>query len=295
MYINEKCPCENDCCAGGTCAMCANEALEAMDEGSCCGGSEVGGGAEMVHPLSSPVFKFVGVFLIIFLITLIANNIKTFKRIGMADRQQNAITIEGLGKVTAAPNIAVTSVGLVTEKSDVAAAQLENSKKMNALVASLKKLGIADEDIKTAQYQIYPKYSYEEKKGSSITGYSVSQSLDVKIRDLTKISEVLAAAGGAGANQVSGIQFTIDEPKNLHAEARAEAVKDAQDKAEKLANDLGIRLGRVIGFSESQGGSPVPYPMMAKDAVGGYAEAAPQIQAGTLDIQSNVSVTYEIR
>lgn len=292
MYINEKCPCENDCCANGTCGACANEAFSSADEGSCCSS---GGDAEMVHPLSSPVFKFVGVFLIIFLITLIANNIKTFRRIGMADRQQNAITIEGLGKVTAAPNIAVTSVGLVTEKSDVAAAQLENSKKMNELVSSLKKLGIADEDIKTAQYQIYPKYSYEEKKGSSITGYSVSQSLDVKIRDLAKISEVLAAAGAAGANQVGGIQFTIDEPKNLRAEARAEAVKDAQDKADKLAEDLGVRLGRVIGFSESQGGSPVPYPMMAKDAVGGYAEAAPQIQAGTLDIQSNVSVTYEIR
>lgn len=292
MYINEKCPCENDCCLNGTCASCAQEAFDSADDGDCCGGSSE---SEFVHPLSSPVFKFVGVFLIIFLITLIANNIKTFRRIGIADLQQNAITIEGLGKVTAAPNIAVTSVGLVTEKSDVAAAQLENSQKMNALVASLKKIGIAEDDIKTAQYQIYPKYSYEEKKGSSITGYSVSQSLDVKIRDLAKISDVLAAAGVAGANQVSGIQFTIDEPKNLRAEARAEAVKDAQDKAEKLANDLGIRLGRVIGFSESQGGSPVPYPMMAKDAVGGYAEAAPQIQAGTLDIQSNVSVTYEIR
>jgi len=291
MYINEKCPCENDCCANGTCASCANEALDAMDEESCCGGGEI----ETVHPLSSPVFKFVGVFLIIFLITLIANNIRTFGRIGMADRQTNAITIEGTGKVVAAPNIAVTSIGLVTEKADVAAAQVENSQKMKALVASLKKLGIADEDIKTAQYQIYPKYSYEEKKGSTITGYSISQSLDVKIRDLTKISEVLASAGAAGANQVSGIQFTIDEPKNLRAEARAEAVKDAQDKADKLAQDLGVRLGRVIGFSESQGGSPVPYPMMAKDAVGGYAEAAPQIQAGTLDIQSNVSVTYEIR
>ena len=292
MYINEKCPCENDCCMDGTCTRCANEALGAMDEESCCGGGDE---VDITHPLSSPVFKFVGVFLIVFLITLIANNIKTFNRIGIADRQPNAITIEGTGKVTAAPNIAVTSVGLVTEKTDVAAAQTENSQKMKALVASLKKLGIADEDIKTAQYQIYPKYSYEEKKGSTITGYSISQSLDVKIRDLSKISEVLAAAGAAGANQVSGIQFTIDEPKNLRAEARAQAVKDAQDKADKLANDLGVHLGRVIGFSESQGGSPVPYPMMAKDAVGSYAEAAPQIQAGTLDIQSNVSVTYEIR
>lgn len=293
MYIKEKCPCDNACCTNGTCAACANEAIDSADEGSCC--SE-GGGTEMQHPLSGSIYKIAGVFLIFFLATLVVNNIKTFKRIGIADRMPNSITIEGTGKVTAAPNIAVTNIGLVTEKLDVAAAQTENSNKMNALIVSLQKIGIAKDDIRTTQYQIYPKYSYDQKNGSTITGYSVSQGMDVKIRDLSKISEVLAAAGAAGANQVSGIQFTIDEPKNLHAEARTEAVQDAQEKAEKLADELGISLGRVISFSESQGGSaPQPYPMMAKESADGMGGAAPEIQGGTLDIVSTVAVTYEIQ
>ena len=295
MYINEKCPCDNECCENGTCARCAHEALGAMDEGSCCGGGE-SGGSELVHPLSSPVYKFVGVFLIILLATMIANNLKAFRKIGLADRQQNTITIEGSGKITATPNIAVTDIGLVTEKADVAEAQAENSKKMNDLIAGLKKLDIAADDIKTTQYQVYPKYSYEEKRGSTITGYSVSQSVHVKIRDLNKISAVLAAVGSFGANQVSGIQFTIDEPKNLETEARAAAIEDAQDRAKILSKDLGVRLGKVVGFSESaRGGAPMPYAMMDKATAGGYAEAAPQIQSGTLDIQSNVVITYEIR
>lgn len=242
------------------------------------------------------IVVLVGLFLTAYLGTLTANNLKAYRNIGKPDSQIRSITVSGMGKVTATPTIAVTNVGLVTEKPDVASAQTENTAKMNAFIAAMKQVGIAEADIKTTQYQIYPKYSYDQKSGSNIIGYSVTQSVDVKIRDLTKISEVLAKAGSSGANQVSGIQFTIDDPKVIQSEARDKAVADARERAEKLATALGVKLGRVTGFGEDMGqGGPIPMPMFSKmyDGMGG-GEAAPAIQSGTLDVTSNVSITYEL-
>lgn len=295
MYVNDKCPCGNKCCSSGTCAACANDAIDggAMDREGCCG---QGGGASMMSHQRSPLVKVLALLLMVFLASLIVNNIRKFKYIGRAPTSPYTITIAGMGKVTATPTIAVTNVGLVTEKLDVAAAQAENSEKINKLIAAMKALEISSDDIKTTQYQIYPKYSYEEKRGSQITGYSVTQSVEVKIRDLAKISQVLAKAGEAGANQVSGIQFTIDDPKNLRAEAREQAVKDAKEKAEKLAAELGVHLGKVVNFSEMSGGGPqMPMHMYAKESSASIGGAAPDVQAGTLEINSEVAVTYEIK
>ena len=131
MYVNDKCPCGNACCANGTCAACANDAIDSgvMDHDVCCGGNGAGGGHAALASahMHSPLFKLVAVVLVIFLATLIANNVKKFQHIGVTPKQQNMLTISGSGKVTATPTIAVTSVGLVTEKADVAAAQSENS------------------------------------------------------------------------------------------------------------------------------------------------------------------------
>ena len=238
----------------------------------------------------------IAVLLAVFLLTLSINNIRKHRYIGRAPSAPHTIMISGSGKITATPTIAVTQVGLVTEKSDVAAAQMENSKKMNGLIAALQSLGIAKDDIRTAQYQIYPKYTYDQKSGSQINGYSVTQSVEVKIRNLEKISAVLAKAGEAGANQINGVQFTIDEPKNLRAQAREEAVKDAKEKAKKLAEQLGVRLGKIVGFSESGDAAP-PVPMYyAKDmAVGAPERVAPDIQAGSLEVTSQVDITFELK
>ncbi len=261
--------------------MCSTDA----GGGRC--GSSIGGRRNM-HAI-------VILFLVIALGTYAAKNIKQMRYIGKPDTGPHTIMVSGDGKVTATPNIAVTNVGLVTEKTNVADAQLENSQKMNALIVAMQQLGISKEDIRTAQYQIYPKYSYDQKTGSSITGYTVTQSVEVKIRDLTKISQVLASAGSAGANQVSGVQFTVEDPKVLRAEAREEAVADAKEKAVKLAAELGVELGKLISYSETTNNN-APYPqMMMRDLnVGASQEGTPNIQSGTLEITSEVSITYEI-
>ena len=232
--------------------------------------------------------------LVVYVYTLTRNNLKQYHYIGKAATQQNTITISGEGKVTAAPNIATTEIGLVTEKKDVSSAQKENTEKMNKLIAAVKSTGLEDKDIQTTQYQIYPKYDYSAGK-SNIIGYTVSQSVTVKIRDLSKISTVLAKAGEAGANQVSSPTFTIDEPESLRAQAREKALKNAREKAETLAKMLGVKILKVASFSEYNQSQPLPLYARSAEAfdMGGGAPA-PDIQTGTMDVNVGVNVVYEI-
>ncbi|HBW74375.1 MAG: hypothetical protein UX10_C0015G0017 [Candidatus Magasanikbacteria bacterium GW2011_GWA2_45_39] len=291
---------EEDFCGDGSGAV----------EKKCCGGGGCGGsggkngcgGSQGHHPcgrLGKVIIKTLWgillVYLIIYVGSLTRNNIKKFYYVGKMDRPQNTISISGEGKVTAEPNIASVEVGLVTDKKDVAAAQKENTGKMNILIAGIKALGIADADLQTSQYQIYPKYDYTDGK-TTLNGYTVSQSVTVKIRDLSKISAVLAKTGESGANQVSGLQFTIDDPASLQDNARNKALVQAGEKAQALARTLGVNLVRVVSFNEyAPQGGPVPMYSRGLEGMGGAADAtAPSIQPGSNEVKVQVNVVYEI-
>lgn len=234
------------------------------------------------------------VYLIIFIGALSRNSLKSFYYIGKAERPQNTIAITGEGKVIGTPDIAVVEVGFLTEKPDVASAQKENTEKMNKLLAEIKKLGVKEDDMQTTQYQIYPKYDYTEGR-SVLSGYTVNQNVSLKIRDLTKISPVLAKVGEVGVNQVSGLTFTIDEPENLQAEARAKALVNARAKAEALTKSLGVKIVRVVSFSEyNQPQSGPLYLKSAPMAEGIGGGVTPDIQSGSLEVKVGVSVVYEI-
>lgn len=250
---------------------------------------------------SEQTFSNLKSYLIIAIIIGIAvwvvGNLKTYHTIGKAPRTEHTIVVSGEGKVTAAPNIATVTIGTLTQGSDVARAQKENTEKMNALIGAVKKLGIEEKDLQTTTYYINPRYNYREGR-SEIQGYEVSQSVTVKIRDLSKISAVLAAAGEHKANQVSGVQFSIDDPENLRDEARVKAITRAREVAEAISQGLGVKLGRVVAFNESGGGYPGPMPYFAESRLGvGGAEPFPEpkIQPGTNEIVVNVSVIYEIK
>lgn len=232
-------------------------------------------------------------YLIIYVGTLARNNIKKFNYIGKAERMQNTIAINGEGKVIGKPDVAVVTIGLSTKKLEVAVAQKENTEKMNKLVSEIKKLGVKEEDIQTTQYMIYPEYDYMEGR-NVLGGYTVSQEVTLKIRDLGKVSSVLAKVGEVGVNQVSGLSFTIDDKEALRASARELALKNVQEKAAALARALGVRLVRVVSFNESAGndvGLLKGYPMYAEGIGGG---GAPDIQTGSLDIKVSANVVYEI-
>lgn len=206
---------------------------------------------------------------------------------------QRTIGITGEGKVTAIPDIAIVSLGLSTQKAKVADAQTENSKTMNSLIDKLKALGIAKEDIQTANYSIYPQYDW--LNGAQILkGYVVSQDVQVKIRQTDKVDDVLKTAGDLNLNQIGGLTFTIDNPENYKQEARIKALENAKEKADALAKVMGVKLGKVISFSESEGYVPTPYPMYAKaDGIGGGG-AVPAVEAGSQEITITATISYEL-
>lgn len=239
------------------------------------------------------------VYAIVFLGTLIRNNLKKFDTIGVADRNERTIVVDGQGKVTVTPDIAMVNLGTISEGKTVDEAQQKNTEVMNKLTAKLKTLGIDGKDIQTVNYNIYPKYDYTDG-AQKLIGYQVSQDLTVKIREVSKANQVIAGAGEVGANNVGGLQFTIDDRDAYKAEARALALNKVGEKAKVLARSLGVDLVRVVTYNEYEGGSGADtlYAMgglaMNQKGMEG-AGAPPDIQTGSSEVIMNVNVVFEIR
>lgn len=207
------------------------------------------------------------------------------------------VTVSGEGKVSASPDLAMLSLGVQTGRQPTSEAAMTMLKKnMDAIIAAVKKAGVEEKDISTENFWLNPAYDWTDK-GQVPRGFEANQSIRVKVRNLDKASEILGAATAAGANQAGGIQFTIDDPEKLKAEAREKAIAQAKEKAEILAKNLGKSLGRMRGFVE--GGAAIP-PMMMYDRAmmgmgGGSAEsAAVPLPAGEQEIATQVSLTYEL-
>jgi uncharacterized protein YggE len=227
--------------------------------------------------------------------TVVAKNLKGYEYIGKPTAERDTISISGEGKVTGIPDIATIGVGLITEKPDVASAQKENTLKMNRLIENLKALGVEDKDIQTSYYNIYPQYDWPNGK-QVLRGYQVNQGVSIKIRNLSKIGDILAAAGEGGANQVSGLTFNIDDPEKLRQDARIKALQNAKEKAEALAVVAGVKLGKVVSFSEYSETPTASYKAMEGLGIGGGGEVpAPSVETGSMDIVVNVTVSYEIK
>lgn len=236
------------------------------------------------------------VYIIVFFGTMIRNNLQKYYYIGKADKAERMITIDGQGKVIAKPDIAVTTMGMISEAKTVAEAQAKNTTVMNKLINKLKELGVEEKDIQTTNYYIYPQYNYTESKGQELTGYQVSQSVTIKIRNLAKANEVLGLAGEVGTNSVSGLQFTIDDDEVYQAQARAEALKKVAEKASALSKSLGVQLGNIVSYAEYSGdGNFVPYNKGYEGLGIGGGALTPQVESGSMDVVMNVNVTFEIR
>jgi len=245
------------------------------------------------------LMTIVVVLLGIYLVALTRNSLKNYNYIGKSLEFKNIISVEGSGKVTAKSDVAVINAGVLTEKTTVAQAQKENTEKMNAIVKALKNdFKIEDKDLKTSQYSIYPRYDWSGGL-QRIIGYGVSQSVEIKVRDFDKIGNILAKAAELGTNSLSGPTFTIDDPEVYKAEAREKAIAQAKDKARVLADQVGIKLGPIVNFSENFGGPIMPiYSRDLALGLGGGAEKslpAPDIQVGSEEVSVSVSISYEIR
>lgn len=209
-------------------------------------------------------------------------------------------SVIGSGTVYAKADIANLTVGFKTGvKSTAAQATKENSEKMNEIISAIKALGVSADDIKTTNYNLNPVYNWTEKNGQTLMGYEVSQNVDIKIRDLEKISDVIANTTAKGANQVGGINFTIDDEYALKNQARELAINKAKEKAQLIASQTGMKLGKIKGVFENSS-SPMPYnnysnaKMMLDSSVRNEA-ASPVIETGQNEIKVEVTLSYEVK
>jgi len=218
------------------------------------------------------------------------------KKYGDSLMPAKTINVSAEGKVTVSPDIAKLSFSVVSEGANSKLLAENNNKKMNAAIDFAKSQGIEEKDIKTTEYNLSPRYEYDEKtKKTFISGYTLTQTVLVKVRDLNKVAEVLGGLPALGINQISSISFDIDEPEKYLSEARNQAFDKVKEKAKAMAEKNGVKLGRVINFYEYQ--STPNYQNVRALGMGG-AEAVqplPQIQPGSQEVTIQVSVTYEIK
>ena len=219
------------------------------------------------------------------------------------------ISVNGTGEAVAVPDIGQFTFDVRTEAETADVAQSQNAETTNTILAWLKEQGVAETDIRTNSYNLNPRYQYEERICSAggycppgervLTGYEVRQSVTVRIQDLDTASTLIGGVGEQGATNISSLTFTIDDEDALQAEARSEAITDAKAKAEVLASELGMKLGKLVGFHEQGPGGPIPYglggDMMEERAVADGMATAPALPRGENEIVTNVSMTYRLK
>ena len=200
----------------------------------------------------------------------------------------------GQGNVSQAPDLVTISFGVTKSSSTVSDAQNQTNKAINSVLENLKNLGVSEKDLKTTNYSVNPNYSFEGV--AKISGYTVVQNIELKIKDINNTNKAIDAITGNGGNLIGQVQFGFDDKTKakLEDKARKEAVGNAKEKAQSLAKAAGVRLGKIINVTESQDGSPRFIALDAPLRVGGAPEEKTEIPIGESSIKINIVLTYEI-
>lgn len=237
------------------------------------------------------------------------------------DNEENTITISAEGKVDAVPDVARVDFSVIAQGKTPKEVQQQVSEKMNKIVDFIKGRGVDAKDIKTLNISVNPRYYYSydypripcplmsevyppssspiscPPKSPVIIGYEANQTLDVKIRKLDSVGDIIDGAVENGATQVGGINFSIDDPDELKAQAREQAFRKAREKADALAKIAGVKIKRVITFSESGDYFPPYYRTMDAVGMGGGADKAMEtsVEPGSQEVTVTLNVTFEIK
>lgn len=209
------------------------------------------------------------------------------------------ISVAAEGKTVVAPDIASLSFSVVSQGKDPVKLQEDNNTKINKALDFVKAQGINAKDIKTADYNLSPNYHWDEKtRISSIDGYTLNQSVVIKVRDLSKVAVLLGGLPSLGINQIGGVSFSIDDQDKFLNQAREEAFAKARAKADAMAKSAGVSIKRVVTFNEYGGGYPGPMYYSKEAAMGMGGDRAvppsPVIEPGSQEVIVNVNVIYEI-
>lgn len=210
-----------------------------------------------------------------------------------AGENERSMSVSGTGRVTVVPDIASINIGVRSEAEAVTDALDSNTAQANAISEALQELGVAEDDIQTSNFNVYPSDRYDPMTGQVEGRYFVVENtVNVTVRELSSLGEVLTAVVEAGANNIYGINFDVEDRDAAIAEARKLAIEDAKSKAQAIAEETGVELGEIINISVYSGSTPTIY----YDAKGGaYSEAAVPIAAGTLSITMEANLKYAIQ
>ncbi|MBB5884227.1 SIMPL domain-containing protein [Xanthomonas sp. LMG 8992] len=204
------------------------------------------------------------------------------------------LNIAAQAEAKRAPDVAAISAGVVTQATDSAAAMRQNAEQMTKVLAAIRAAGIADKDVQTSGVSLNPQYKYVENQAPQITGYQANNSVNLKVRDIAKLGKVLDALAAQGANQINGPTFEIDDPEPLYDQARVDALKKAQARAQTYAKALGLHVRRIVSISEgSSGGVRPPMPMMRAMAMKAEMDSTP-VAPGESSVSVNLDVVFEL-
>ena len=199
------------------------------------------------------------------------------------------------GETRVEPDMATITLGVMTEGRTAAEAMAANSTRMTAVVASLKKAGIAEADIQTSNLNLNPQYRYEQNKSPILTGYQASNQVTVRVLDLKKLGQAVDATVNAGANQIHGISFGLVDSTAAENAAREAAVKALAAKVELYARATGHRVTRLVSLSEGGGYIPrPPMPMAEMAAQRSFAKDSTPVSGGELTVRIDISGLYEV-
>lgn len=200
------------------------------------------------------------------------------------------VTVVGTGEVKGTPDTAQIQIGVETNATTTQEALAQNNNQAAAIIARLKELGVAEQDIQTSNFNIAATY---DEQGRQVTGYTVSNVVTVTIRSLDQTGALLDQVVQVGANRIYGISFSVEDPSALIAQARDQALNEARAKATQLAQGSNASVGQVLVITENIGATPVPMPAMARSEAAQGAANVP-VQTGEQSFSAQVQVTFEL-
>lgn len=250
----------------------------------------------------------VAVILGLFLAASAIRAFKEYRLLGSDTPAVHVITVTGEGEAFAKPDVAEFTFSIIEEAKSVAEANNAVAEKEKLALAALKEKGIEEDDIKTISYNVRPRYEYRPNQDMLVTssrgnqrvlvGYEVRETLRVTSSDTENAGQLISSLGEIGVQNLSGLTFTVEDEDTIISEARGKAIEDAKAKAEELADQLGVKLVRIVSFGENRG----YYPSLASSfkgefGLGGAADESvvPTVPTGENQFTQTISITYEIR
>ena len=230
----------------------------------------------------------VGGILVFLLITLYINNKS------VPGNYPREITVSATGQTAVIPDIATIRLGVTTEGDEVSEVTSENTEKINTIIGEIKALGVNKEDVQTTRYSLSPRYDWDEGR-RNFAGYELIQEITIKIRDFSKVGEVLDRATSSGANIVEDLQFVVEDIDAAKEDAIVEAIGKAKEKAKILARASGLKLGKIVNIYENYYYPQEDQYKYAMEGVGMGGRETLDIEPGEQEISVEVNIVYRLR